>query len=734
MKSEWDASIEETAAENMALCSEIQECRRQLEHWKGRLSQLLAQQKRRAQPAVVYQNPGQWNRLKRKDKWERENVKAVLTAPDLICLKVPLPNMLHDWSQTPPHIRDDRELFTYRLPHQPPVENYLPAYTVTNRADLNGIMQFRPVLLAKTLPDNSFVWSDHELYVSFWKTIPLKSVHCITLDRFEEVLLKFDFSLRNDPKLLMDKILPLMMATEAVAVEKYLTCWGILLRTCANHRPKPEAPLLRNRKEVAEVLLRHRGDLLQYFSRRIQDLAQLVTLAVQQNGRALRFASYRLRRNSEVVTTALEKNATALVYALHRKRLVRSDVKYALAYFEHRPVCLRDGGASCPYNTMWKMIPRKFQENASVLAAALSCSVLIKDGSLLSKVDWRTAVQKYPELWGLCGDQRPAYLPRIICSMTELVIAIERFPQQLGDNRDFWLVVARSGLLRDLYEDDEMLVPEFVFTDKEIAVAGCHQDYKFIELLMDRPLSVDRDVLEAAFDNCPLAIEHVTENAQVLHPDLVARAIAESGEEYDMWELLDSIDEDVWMNREVATAWIRAGGDFLQDEFPDEFEDDEELFLLVAEYCPQDFWYVSNTLSSNVEFMEKVIRVNPQLLRVLPLNGDLLYTNHFKLALYAFSASRDLPGLFDMKNTDDLAWITEFAAIVRNKLLCHRAFLQVLAGIQFGSDEDPLRQLNQGRETCTGFKQLTSEFLGVPSGAELKQLRRASFHLALWSY
>ena len=230
------------------------------------------------------------------------------------------------------------------------------------------------------------------------------------------------------------------------------------------------------------------------------------------------------------------------------------------------------------------------------------------------------------------------------------------------------------------------------------------------------------------------------------HPDLVARAIREDYEDEEIWELFDSIDENLWSRPEVAHAWASRGGDYLHEEFPEEFEDDEELFLLFAEHNSSDFWCVSEKLTRNKEFMLKVVGINPNLIR----EASRKLSQDFEVALVAFGGgngqkraferSRDLPGMFDISDGDDLEFLTNFAKEVRARLESHESFIRLLCGMSTkrspGEDEAPcpLRLLNQGGETCLAYRKLLAQYTGIPMGRELRQLRRASVNLAVWGF
>lgn len=87
---------------------------------------------------------------------------------------------------------------------------------------------------------------------------------------------------------------------------------------------------------------------------------------------------------------------------------------------------------------------------------------------------------------------------------------------------------------------------------------------------------------------------------------------------------------------------------------------------------------------------------------------------------------------------EDHRFVTEFATKVRSRLSNHDVFFKtILCGTSAkASSSSPLRDLliGLGEETSIAFRKRLAEQLDVPTGVELRKLRKASEHLALWGY
>lgn len=495
----------------------------------------------------------------------------------------------------------------------------------------------------------------------------------------------------------------------------------------------PGRQLWKNKKEVAVHILRQ-SNSLRYLSNRLRDDPEVVKAALERWGGQLLHASPRLRRNKNMVSIACQSHPAAILHALKRSKTQLSPQE-ATRVFETAEENQSHHVATQCFK-FWKELPETLRCNRSVALAASRFILPVDPKSLpLSIVDrsfWEDVIESnhcdviehipMSDIWGY------DLIPKSFQTMGNVVCWRELSSFRVVADPAFWMAVARSGFLFEGHENNLLDIPDFVFENKEIMLEACRKDGAALFLLDDSPLAVDREILEAALDVSPNALCHMKEAAQLLHPDIVADAISRIQEPSDLWVVFDFIDEDTWLHQDVALAWIRAGGDYLEDEFEDEFEDSETIFLSVAEHCPQDFWYASDQLCSNKDFMLQVVEVNPTLLK----EATFTLRKDFDLSLVAFAKGPDLPGVFDVNSQEDFDHLTSFAARVRSELLLHRSFFALIMGMERRSTH--LSLLAQDAETSSGLKRSIAAFLNVPAGERLHALRSASLHLAQWGF
>jgi hypothetical protein len=409
------------------------------------------------------------------------------------------------------------------------------------------------------------------------------------------------------------------------------------------------------------------------------------------------------------------------------------------------------------YRRLYRELPAKLRDNFDICFGAL-CSGSIAVADLpkcvqASPAFWQRVLSVCPQAWYQMPSDvtRTAQLARSLGSILAVDMAEEIFDEmpELCLERDFWLKIVQSQSFAESYDEFLEMAPQFVWLDKEIMVLAVSQSHEVLELLLEYPLSEDRDVVVAALGTSPPpeALDAISGWVQVMYPDLVAFAIRHCDTD-SIWDVYDCIDEPLWHEEQVVHAWLARGGDYLHEEFLPETECDEQAFLLIAEHNPEDFWYAANELCTNKEYLARVLNVNPLLFRDLPTPQ---LAHDYDLALVALGGSfssttatssnsseverkrRDLVGLYDINDGDDFVFWTEFAAWVHDQVLAQESFVSlILGGIMSSSCH--LSVLNQGYETSLVYKKLLAEFVGIPMGKRLAVLRKASANLVRWGY
>ena len=269
---------------------------------------------------------------------------------------------------------------------------------------------------------------------------------------------------------------------------------------------------------------------------------------------------------------------------------------------------------------------------------------------------------------------------------------------------------------------------------KEVCVTLCRcNDYVYELLLPHLDLWEDFDIRQATLEPEVLSdrvLRYMLQ--QDRYPGLVAQAIekAASSEVLALDDIFSFVRDDMWSNKSVALAWLNAGGGYLFEEFPEEFEDDPDIFLAVAEHVPDDFYFASHALYGDKEYMQLVLEKNGYLIDEVAR----WLVNDYDLMLTAFAQCPDLVQSYESVH-DSFRRLTKFASKVRSRLDLHNSFVAFLQGISLASSPPcHLRLLDQGKETCMALKRSIASYVGKPRGKELEKLRRASAHLAQWGY
>jgi hypothetical protein len=534
---------------------------------------------------------------------------------------------------------------------------------------------------------------------------------------------------------------------------------------------------------------------LSLFSKRLRDDNEVVLAMVQQNGMNLKYASYKCRRNPKIVQAAIQNQSRAILYALSncstRYRFVRQHNRAGIQrvrqlfrdILSHRkqqyklnfPRCRVFHTVSALYSRqqqqdqhsptlalerkLWKELHPKIRADTELSAIAVATGIVAVE-------ELKPSLQESSELWKIViaeNDTNWDALPTSLRNNFEFVECITNFTDELlveeflqdpffsnrlASNRLFWTRVVSSSPRLDTYSLWlEHASPEFQ-RDREFAIFACSHDLEYWEFFKEQ-MPEDRDVFAAAIRCSPEALlVDVSPFTQHLFPDLVAEAIRKF-ETDDIWEIFDCVDEALWHEPAIVHAWVERGGDYLHEEFPESFENDEQLFLLIAEHNPSDFWCSSESLCKKKDFMLKVVAKKAILIKEAA--GERL-KNDFDLALVAFSGTEnggcELAGTFDIHDKDQFQFITKFAKDVRKRLQLHDSFVQLLCAMTFANSKNSVKRskrttpsqkcrlfmLNQGKETSIAYRKLLAEFLDVPRGEQLKMLRKASAHLARWGY
>jgi hypothetical protein len=316
---------------------------------------------------------------------------------------------------------------------------------------------------------------------------------------------------------------------------------------------------------------------------------------------------------------------------------------------------------------------------------------------------------------------------------------LERFAG-IGLNREFWEAFLCSKNEIPLFKDFERLVPRYagpLLEDRDLMLKLCaYNPYVYFQL--SDHLKQDEDILKVVLTRSPSHAPAIGEDLQQMYPALVASAIERLDfstpdcREY----ALERIDASLWAHRDVALAWATAGGHFLDDWFPEEFNDDEELLVAFLQNDGGIKLKPTPRLLGDKRFMLRAVKAHPTFLskvsKELAGDWDLLFAAmaNKRIALLSWD---DLTAENGWGQEDMVDVFVDASETVRDKLQSHDIFVKLMLGCMMATpgESTPLTLLNQGKETSLAFTKPIAEYLGVPMGEELRMLREARKNLAL---
>jgi hypothetical protein len=300
-------------------------------------------------------------------------------------------------------------------------------------------------------------------------------------------------------------------------------------------------------------------------------------------------------------------------------------------------------------------------------------------------------------------------------------------------------------------------LPPDMRQDKEVMLLACQAHGQFLEYC-DEVLWYDRDIVQAALQQSPLAADFLPEVVQLLHIPAIVQAIRDCSED-DIDELTHIVEEEVWLQRDVILAWIGRGRDVREvwDDFDVMLADprhawisnDETLWLTMAEFNEEEFRDLApEELKSNVNFMRQCVEVNGRVLSCALVDDLLLHVD----TLLATSFATSSHAIEEFIESVDFEFMVKASRQIRDLVELYQGFVYVLCGIQFTPfpyNEEPsnsenqqqemqpqcyLPLLNRGLETSLILKQAIADYAGVPRGKQLRLLRQASTNLAAWGF
>jgi hypothetical protein len=492
---------------------------------------------------------------------------------------------------------------------------------------------------------------------------------------------------------------------------------------------------------------------LQECAEELTDSPEVVNAAISLGGLELQYASLRLQEDKTTVMKACQSHGRALEFCPPGR--TRSELVHDREFMLNTVLAKEGGGP------MWRLLPSDIKHDAELLLMALKNGLMLRDvPKPFMNLDFLTyAVQsnaglyvELPKTWQTKEDL--ATQAALSATSTSQIIArvLKQCPQ-LKQDRNIVLQIARTGSLeslQDLLGDDNFQYLD----DLEVMKMVIERDTKYFAHASRRLQQASEIILVSITpDSAWNTLKVVPWSIQRNHPAIPIKAIAVS-----MWRNLrylpSHIPEDLWRSdRNLGIAWIRRGGRLL-DSLETLLTNDPGMALEVAKHNWSEFYKVGDQLLRDRAFMLQALEQDGRVIRfansILTQDVDILVTAvaHHPIPTIQSATESNIQqqqqrrghsqNLSSLQSTfSEICNLPDLSEQIQSKLNLHSTFLfDFLRGIAISPEPNiapnlrsQLPMLDRGVETSQAFKELISNYLGVPIGKELRLLRRAANNL-----
>lgn len=712
---------EDDISKNEKRCQEILECKRQIEFWRSKLDVLEKEQTVQIKLARLRLDAAStWRSLSPRDRMEKKFILAAMESKEL-------PGILDDFpcSNLPPSIRMDKDILLARVGRddfQAKYDEERFFVPPTLRGDKQVIMAIIPKHCSVVECMRDYLRDDDEIFETVLSSNSMLPQY---------VLQHFSDRIRSDRTLML----------QLCACRNGISSLAFVSSDLRNNKEfmleaikvSYSNATQRSRKGSDTSVSCNNSQILRYASQRLQDDHDVVLAAVKKSGLNLKYASYNLRRDFTIAMAAIEENGEAFRYCLpgQAKDRLLSD----------RDLVLSRIIKNAPNHAILRMCLEQFKMDKEIVLETLVSGI---DWSLIpwylqnSRDFVKVAVSRNPRLYLQLPEslRKDVEIASVAIKGEKvddgvLLEVIEQCPRLVFD-RDFMLTIAKCRRIDELNETIKFS-PISIRGDKEIMLEAIEKSpnaYKFCS----EELSMDRDIVLTTVKSSPGYLYRVPESFLLENPDVVICAI-ERCDRKDSWAFYDGVCEEIWSNRDVALSWLAKFGDWLHDDFPEEFEEDEEMCLTLIRQDWTEFENISISLRNSKEFMRKALAVDARVVKALDDSGnELRYDDD--LTLLAFS--KDKRSIQFYSGGDDFEYMVSFTERLRKRIRDYDTFNKVfVANIPRSTNHHPdccLSLLNQGPDAMKYHSDLIASYLGLPESEELQMLHAASNNLLHWGF
>jgi hypothetical protein len=475
---------------------------------------------------------------------------------------------------------------------------------------------------------------------------------------------------------------------------------------------------------------------------------QVVEAAISLGGLELQYASLALQEDKPLVVQACQSHGRALEYCPPGQ--TRNELLHD-RNFMYEVVLAKPGGGP-----MWKLVPHtKRKSDGELLLQALKHGLLLRD---VPQEYWRLDffklalegnAQLYMQLSRGWQQQFELALQAVVANDSTPQTherALELCPS-LRDHRQAVLAICMRGdvsFLKELLQDSQFC------DDLEVMKTAISRDSKLFPTASPRLQEVPEIIMASI---TPVSawntLKTVPWAIQRQHPEIPITAIRQCLSR-NLRYLPSHIPEELWsQHRDLCLAWIQRGGRVLEP-FERTLHSDMDLALQVAKYNWPEFYKVGDSLLGNRSFMLQALEQDGRVLRFaasrLRQDFDLLITSvahHPPRNASRTDSSDGSTSLYPASHNSSvhttlggICSIQDLHSQIQQQLDLHSSFVvDFLRGIAIATPHVPparrcqLYMLDRGVETSQALKRLIGEYLGVPTGTQLRLLRQAKEQL-----
>ena len=275
--------------------------------------------------------------------------------------------------------------------------------------------------------------------------------------------------------------------------------------------------------------------------------------------------------------------------------------------------------------------------------------------------------------------------------------------------------------------------PMDVRSDSELMFEICGYCVDALPLL-SRNLTRDPGFWEQLLVRNANVVQYVPHEMQLQHQDLIIEAVPKFCESR-LHQIVTTLHPLFLRKRAFAKAWISAGHClFPLGKTMYRWLRDRETSLAYAKTGGSDSNIALYYFRRDLSFVYEVVEQNPSLHK--KIKGPMRWHPKVMTAAFAKSLEVTLNAVSELYDTGENRRIERYLAFLRRELTPFETFSSCILANMLSTQTvqdtgTSLTLLNQGCETLVHYKRLLADFVGIPTGKWLGQLKQAEANILL---